>query len=658
MNQDSWGEVILDDMAFPLAQPMEFQDLTRFQGRVIFGAPDLTSNPLLSTWVISDLMGGHGVDKLKEGTDGNRYRFSSLYCRIPSQMALPRYPRAVSGPNTTRACPLGDLYESGTYKFYADYGGKLVLWNEGTLSMGSSLGDLAGATVNKAVEFKGTGTRMLFIPAGANGYSTWDGSNLNTESTPLAQAFTLWDNKLICLDTDGQLHWTTDGTTWTGGTSGDSYGVPGKLDASYIPINLVVYYDRSDNPCIHVVTNRGVWSFDPAGPRLYLTDAQWPAHPYQGLGSDKWRGTMYVSNGMGITQFNGNLVNPGMGLDRDDGLPSAVDFTVDGQAIDDIDDIDNLRGYIIDLQQEYNGLYALVVGKASGNNSFTSVHVFTGFGWHCEYISETATAESKVTWMQVSQGAGGYRLWWGENGGLRTIKLPVDFANPRELGTASDGEFDVSRAHFFLSGRFDAEMQNYLKVGNTLEVRLSEEIAESVRVFYRRNDDLIWDEFTYPVDNMGNPRTKLENPGTYSLQMGTALDDDVGTSGVSFYEIEIMPVVKGIDAGSGVDDASPIIDYMALTYRQLVPSGYSWSGVIDLQKPHRNSSPETMRQKLDDLIDYAGFFRMTYQGKHYRVCMAQQTGTDESGHDTRGSRRINILEVPKTGIASGPSIAG
>lgn len=663
MTQDNWGEVILDGMRFPLMQAMEFVDLTRFQGRVITGAPDLTSNPLLSTWVISNLMGGHGIDKLKEGTDQNRYRFATLYARIPDQLALPRYVRSVAGPNTTRACPLGDLYESGTYKMYADYGGKLVRWSESGLTASASLGNLAGASVNKGVEFRGTGTRKLFIPAGANGYSTWDGSSLATHATPLAQSFTLWDNKLICLDTDGQLHWTTDGTTWTGGTSGDSYGVGGKLDASYIPINLVVYYDRSDNPCVHVVTNRGVWSFDPAGPRLYLTDAQWPHHPYQGLGSDKWRGTMYVSNGMGITQFNGNLVNPGMGLDRDDGLPATLSYTpTDPLGSTPV----NYRGYIADLQQEYNGLYALVAGGNNSGNRHTSIHVFTGFGWHCEYASTSATATSKITWMQVSQAEGVSRLWWGENGGLKSIKLPVDFANPRSIYSAGDktGEFDCDGTFIFESGRFDAEMANYIKVANTLEIKVGEEdVPDSLRVFYRRNGGTTYTEFTYIPDLTGNPSATLgiKAPGIYSLEFGTALAGGTGFSGVSFLDIEIRAQMKGSarEVGStGISPTSPIIEYMALTYRQLIPSGYSWTGVIDLQKPHTKSSPETMRDKLDALVNYAGFFEMTYQGKTYRVCLAQQTGMDESGHDTRGTRRINILEVRRTGIASGPSIAG
>jgi hypothetical protein len=642
MANDGYDEILFrtvsdtDWSAFKLMEPMQLVDLTRFQGRVITGAPDKTSNPLLSTWVISDLMGGHGVDRIKVGTDQNRYRYSSLYARIPGQLAMPRFRHNEAGPNTDGARPLGDLYVSGTYRFYAAFGTAVCKWDESGSAFGASLGALTAVPVNKAVEFVGTGSRFLFVPCGSSGYSTVSTADaiVNTAagaSDPAAQALCVWDDKLIAIDTAGQLWYTTSGAaaSWT------SYGTTGKLDASFIPRHLCVYYDRQDNPCIHVVTNRGVWAFDPAGPRLYLTEVEFPMHPQQGRGVAKWRGSMYTANGMGVTQYTGNVVNPGVGLDRDDGL------------------LDDFRGYIVDLQAEYNGLYALVAGSASGTDNWVSVHVWTGFGWHAEYNSIARSALAKLTWMQVSQAQGGYRLWWGEGGNMSAIVLPTDFANPRALTSAGTGNF-VNAAgsifHHFQSGRFDADMENYVKVANTLEIKIDSptDVVGAVWVDYRKDGATSYTNLTQDITA----------EGTYVVPFGTALAGGSGYSGISFYDIEIRLRVL---AANQVNDSTPntkslVIEYIALTYRQIIPAGASWTAMVDLQGPHNGKSPETMRAKLDALLNYAGFFEMMHRGTVYRVCFSQLAGRDETGRDTRGTRQLNILEVPSTGIAGSPTI--
>src|SRR5690606_8386508 len=119
-----------------------------------------------------------------------------------------------------------------------------------------------------------------------------------------------------------------------------------------------------------------------------LTEVQYPPHRDHGLGATKWRGEFFSSVGMGVFKYNGSIQAP-MGLDRDQGLP------------------DDIRGKIVDLLGEYNGIYALVSGVefeddfveslewdgtddqwyVSPGAAISSLHIWTSYGWHCLWVS-------------------------------------------------------------------------------------------------------------------------------------------------------------------------------------------------------------------------------------------------------------------------------
>lgn len=615
-----WGEVIFDGVRFP-AERVEQTPLTTFQGKVTFGDHTEDDNPLLSTWVISDLSGGHGIEELNEGTDINRYRFGTLYTRHPKQITLPRKVQEFLHPTSTPGFLLGDLFEGTDFDHFLLEGGNIFTFSEA--SDGWFLDNAAGATVTPVkpgTQFTGTGAQnKLFVPCGSDGYFTYTGGTYAEFATPTFVDFVHWDHgspKLVGIDTDGQLRRTSDGTTWT------SYGDGGKLDAAFQPKHLVVYRDRSDAPIVHVVTNRTVWAFDVAGPTLYpLSDLFFPNGPEMANGACVWRGALYVSAGMGVFRYNGATVSA-IGLDRDDGLPQIS------------------RGAIVWLWPETNGLYALVKGVGAGGKMSLSVHVFTGFGWHCEWLLDSGLVDDfGPDWGYVSQDGSteGYRLWWGCSGDVSrtwSMELPRDFANPRATIADGTSKFVIGEAHYLRTGRFDAQLRGYDKIASTLDLDIGGDMTDcTITVSQRINGAPNWSVIGITTDAQA------------SFQLGIPDQDDI-YPGLVFDDIELQFTIE--KEASGDETTAPFIRNAVLAFLKILPVSRSWIIEIPLSAPHADQSPEALYTKLESLLGSKVFFPMKHRDGTFRVRIAQLTTNEETGRDERREHvTVNVVEVPQ-----------
>lgn len=635
----AYGDLYLDGVAFRLAAPLSVQQLATFPGKITIGDYTKDSDPRLSAWVISDLSGGHGIAKIRVGVDQNRCRWATLNTRYPEQIAPPYATTQYAGANTTGAGFLGDLYESGTYRGYAAFGTALQKWDESGLAYGSSLGTFTAQPVNKAVSFKGTGTLKLFIPMGASGYATYDGTNFANlaagGTSPAAVAFVLWDFLLIAIDTNGQLWKTTSGNAndWT------SYGDGGKLDPSYVPKNLVSFYDQAGNPTVFVVSDQGTWAFDASGPRLYrVSGLNTYAKPTAGLGSAEWRQHFFSNVGMGVRRYTGDVVQP-MGLDRDDSLPL------------------NYRGYVKDLEPENNGLYALCVGGVSGASSYAHLQVWTDYGWHTVWADTATSTTSKTTWARVSQAQGVPRLWWGDgSGSLRTILLPSDDANPRAQLVDGVGSF-ASGFYELQTGSTDMGMAGIDKIASHLFVKVGGSGTTGALVAeHRRNGDAMW-------TTLG---TQSFAGGTRSVTFN-ALGDQMTHYSVTG-DYEGLPF-QDIELRLQSSDPACWIEYAVLYFEKVMPPGQAFTADLDLTAGNLDQSPEDLQQKLDALLNGNVYFETQYlhtapgvtatSTDYVRTRLTQvnygQVGT---GQDTRRIASVAILEVPNpvhlvTSVTSG-----
>lgn len=336
-----YGEVILAGVELPLAEAsngVAVSVVGQFPPKQVIGDVQRDDHQLLSSFIQSDWSGGGQIERVYVDTDLGRFWWSTLETRWPHALMLLPLTYEVDGPNTTGAYPLGDL--KGV--FYACYDTALRSLSSATPPVIAGSWTLAALPVNKGVAYQGTtGKNQLYIPQGTSGYDQFDGTTVTHHASPPVQAFCAWDDKLYALGADGTLQYTTDGAAW------QTTNVA--LDGAHLPRNLVVFFDRWDNPTMHVITDSDVWAFDPAG-SLFRTELQFPSHPYQGLGSCVWRGSIYVSVGSGIHRYTGQAITA-MGPDRDDGLP--IDY----------------RGQIVDLAPGYNGVYTLIQGTQTAGTA-------------------------------------------------------------------------------------------------------------------------------------------------------------------------------------------------------------------------------------------------------------------------------------------------
>jgi hypothetical protein len=617
-----YGEIIVDGYHFPLAQGAKMQPsaVDRFPGKVTIGT-DYTkdSNDLISSWIISDLTGGHGVVELKEGVEDNRYRFGTLYTRYPGQFTLPFEINELSlGSGAAAATiPLGDMYYSGVggYEFYA-IGGNLG--NE-LFRSGVTTGVTYGSSfTNPSMPFTGTaGTTLLYTPTNT-GYNTYNraANTAQLNTSPDMVAFCLWDDKLIALDATGQLHYATAAAATTSFTS---YGVGGKLDPSQQPRRLEVYYNRAGEPSVHVISDQGVWVFDAATPRLYRIPDLSGTSGFFGYASAVWRGNLYVSAGMDLLEWNGSVVR-NIGLSRDEGLPYLYAF------------------FISSLAPGQNALYASVQGPTQNtvpNLAFPhSVHEWSGFGWHCLY---TATNTNQTPY-QILVSRADNRLYWGYSqfGDLLWQDLPVGFTNPREAIDA--GTFDFGYAagsattYYLETGRFDAGMTGYVKVANAIDVDVRTVATnQSVVVKYRIDPATSW-------TTLGT----ITTTGHTILPFGTQTSDGI-YPGMPFETIEFR--LEYVDSGAPSSDTS-VVESMVFTFLKVMNPSWSWTVQLDLTGAHSGRSPEQMFDKLVALKDSGVFYAMKHRDDTYRIRIAGMGGADEAGKDKRGLYTLSIIEVP------------
>ena len=608
-------EIIIDGWRFKVVGGVvNVQNLATFQRKTVIGDYTRDSNPVLSTWVLTDFSGGHGVQALEEGADAARYRFGVVDARRPRQITCPPLTVSIDSPNTEDAFPLGQI--SRATAFYVAFGVSIYAWNETTDAFADTADDLTLAPTTKPVSFNG----KLWIANGTS-FDDYDGATVTNHADFAAQAFCVWDRRMFGLATNGQLWETFDGTTWT------NIGAEAKINDGSLMRHIVAFYDRSDFPMPVVITDQDVWAFDPSGPALYRTDVQYPGHRDQGLGSAVWRGELYTSVGMGVFRYNGSTLSA-MGLDRDQGLPAEI------------------RGKVVDLLNEYNGLYALVSGAenltpatepetfdavddewyVSTATAVSSLHIYTAYGWHCYWTSEGATG--LPSWMAISSVNDTYRLWWGVGATMQTMTLPIDFANARAQIDAGVGSFAESA--YLDTGEFDAGLTSYTKIANAILIRAKASSSATITVAYRTSSNA---GFT----TLGT----VSSTGETQLLFGTEADGII--PGMSFKTIEFRFTFTRTP---GDVSAAPILESAVFSYLKLIPAYHSYVAKIDLQYPYAGKSQDQMNAKLEELIAADRFFAMQYRDVKYRVRIAQGGGADLVGRgDSRSDRTINLLEI-------------
>lgn len=617
------NEVILKGMRIPTTGPVPDSNLKVFQGKVVTGDFTQDSDPLQSSWVNSDLSGGHGVEEMNESLDTTRYRLGTLYPRSPGMITKAhKVDLTTFSPTIIKKRFLGNIKDATGVWDIITTGSPT---SDRTLEslVNGPIGLLTAVPVNQSVVFQGTSSAIrIVIPMGADGFALYSNAGALTNEAPDAvnpalQAATDLGTILIGVDVDGQFwHTTNPGNGWS-----QYSGI--KLTASSTVRAMKTYVDRNGQPSIFVITDSDVYQFDPNVPAIITTDVSFPPHPHHGLAMEKWDGGLYFSVGTGVHRYlSGSLSS--VGLDRDHGLP--IEYA----------------GHIVGggLVGGYNGLYAFVTKPDLSSHTFpdgtptaySSVHEFTGSGWHMIW------EEAGVTLVPHSMGISrvdeitediGFDLHWSAYSGTAgyhyVIKLPIGFYNPREKARTTGG---YAPHGWLQTSKFDAGMQGYDKLASALTVTIDTiQTGAVLTITYRT--DRVPDWTTLGI---------VTEAGRTSLPFGTLTDGIY--PGSLFEHIEFRA-----ELADSTNDAF-ILESMVLNYIKELPSSWSWTIDVDLSTPHIYS-PEEINAHLEGILDDGYLVPLVVNGETHRVLMSQLSGARQTGADKRVFRKVSLLEIPQ-----------
>lgn len=649
------------------AGDVQFSDLARFQPKMLFGDPSKDDNDLLSSWQIDNLSGGHGVHKLKEGTDQGRYRFGTMITRFPGQISRGYYvedPQTFVGAGTYEV--LGDMYAAthDTYVLIVRVG--TTIWkcvaDHGTITQATtsevpvvSATGLTNVPVARGTAFCGSlsgSNDWFFIPQGNNGYAYLHESTavVNQFATPKFRAFATWDNKLVGVTTGGRLYWTLDGTTWT------AYDLTYALPHQFYIRDLIRFYDRRDEPALFVLTESEMYQFDPDGPELFPIDFEWPSKGRRVQAACVWQGQLFIAVGMGVYRYTSGTWMA-VGLDRDEGLP--IEY----------------RGYIADMQAGLNGVYALVRGE--NHNSIygakSSVHEFSGSGWQCLWTQDNTQTPNQAPTNEQYHGAladtakpvkrivvtrahmasqdHAYGLVWDMGtSGVTGMDLGDDFTNPR-AAVQQQAQLGIGRYYFLETGAFDADMFGYTKIANTIQFTLDDpkEVPdgawtfETLRFLYRI------DGGTWKILWTGNAV-----PGRYTAAFGDEIAIDSPApghpatslrTGIPFESIEFRWELFGQPNFYGI-----IISNFVFSFLKTVSSNDSFQVTLDLRNGAVTDngvlSPQELAAYIDNLTSVKHFCALGLGQYTYRVFVAQNGGNRATGGGLDTMRAISMVEIP------------
>ncbi len=636
-----WGVVHVDGAPVPIQGQVGVTLLGTMPQRLTFGDHTLASDQFLSVWVISDLTGGGQVEDLREASHAQRYRHGTLDATHPRMLTQPLETLSYTITSATDATPIGDYDDDadGTSTFWAafDIGATTVIrpWDATSANFATAADTMTAFPVGamKGVVFDD----LLWIPLGSSGYDTWDGTNIVNSTTVTPIAFAIWDDKLVCLEHDGQVSLHQSGTS---ATTGWDVRPDLKLKGGEKARNLVLWWSQDGFPTLYVVTSKRVWAVDFLVPKLYPTGLKFPTHPDHGLAATSWRDdAMYVSVGVGVHQLSRGIVISAMGLDRDDGMPG------------------NLRGRIVDFEPEYNGLLALVEGigtvavgsdttlgpeteetmllddpfivPVSSTQARSTLQRWTGIGWHTVWESEGALGTP--TRVYVSEADGAYTLWWGYAGSMYKQVLRRSFYNPRQGAELGIDRF--AAASSLKTGRFDANLPAFHKLASHIEVHLDDLSTGEVDIYYSNDHFAGW-KLLGTVSGTGQ-QYLLFDP-----------DGDGFEEGDPFHWIEFDIRLRNTVATETV-----IINWISLYFLVMPLQARSWRLPIPLgfDEEWMGRGAQEIMDQFDDLVSDERFITFKHRDRMYRTKVAQTQGTEATGKDHRGTRLASLLQIGPQG---------
>lgn len=580
---------------------------------------------------------------MQGASDADRAWYSTCQLRYRHHLVLPALSTA------TRAQLSNGTAVSGEVTFIAELGTVLYVgfnkapyyYSEGGESHGAD--HLTQVTSSSsAYEFPATPTDSITVRMGGTdyivvahtgGYSYFSSATTVADKTTDAKFLAFWDDRLWGIDATGQLWYTLT----ISGTPVNDAKLP--VQSGFVT-DLFVGRDASGEQIIYAATKVGLYAHDAANGRWVETQFQLPFHNFNGVGSVRWRDSIYTPSGLGIYKYingNNNAVITVMGPDRDDGLPATQRGTIKklaGTHTELLAAIDATTAPASQAATDWS--FHVPVGQASrtcvidASTGQSSIVGWNDTGWETKWSAPTSAAGKPVEHLIVTNsGKGDYRMWWGFNGKLYNQLVPFDVINPAQLSTF---EYDTSGVHE--TPWFDAQQAEVDKLALKLKVEVQDSGSdETVKVDYALNYS----------DTYETSLGTISSDGTTTYTFGSGV-------GVSFRSIRFkLTLARQAGSTVAIMKKSPDVVSLTLEYRKKLEAKYGHTVEVDLNKTYKGKDPAQLRSALVTSIESNTLQEFTFRDdsggtRNYYVDITSATGIEYTGYDERGTSRITLVE--------------
>ena len=630
-----WGEISLDGKIYVIDSASgPFRGITRQDSAILdppitFGDTTYKSHPYLSSWVISDLTGGIGVEDIT-GADTNRYRWGTADARSPGNIGL--------GPLITETRPTAD--NADTLSIVGDVPGtneelyvavlesagltNLYAWNESTDAWRAASLDIDVAPSSKGVLFQGIGANpFLVIPRGttaAIGVRTTAAGTLATSAVGLVAAshLAVWSGRLWqARETSQILDYTFDvaaaATTVTDARTGGNL----ILDPAQNLLALFSWWNLAGEQSLFALTTRSLWVFNDLS-ELWEHVYDLPPHPCLFRPAAIWKPTEDLWLGAG-----GTIIRR---------TPSGVSVELAGPGADADGLPSGFIGQVHFLESAFGGLYCIL--DAADSTQKSSLLVYNGLGWFPLWEAPSAGRDS-TSWDVVSQASDEYRLWWAFLSYAYTMQLNRAPHSPRQSFILGTDKFAASS--YLETGRFWAQTHGQNKLAVIADVYMENATAdETLTIKYQTDTVTSW-------TTLGSAIVTGRNNGTYrtSIRFGTANADGVNP-GIAFNWIRFrLEFVRG-----ATTTLTPILNALVLHFLKIRDNTPAFQIALTFPDvmPDGRTGDEA-KADLVTLVEANALVTLRYGSNIHAVWVAGLSGPDSSGSDNRGARTLSLISL-------------
>ncbi len=604
------GQVLLDGTTYRIDGRVQRELATRFAPKTVIGDYTDESSPLISTATWRSWNGGFGLETIRDASDFNRSRWSSLYTRIPDHLLLgPSVGQLDSGLGTSlsRFFDFNDslfAINGMNVRSYDDVNDSFITSPVRTLVADvtdATSGVLNGEPV--AVVAQGTATDWSS--------SAGDSTAWNRDTTAMGRV-TFWRDLLWGADSLDQLSFTADlSDGWTQVAS-----LPEPYDDV---VNLFAgpSGDRNDPEALYLGTRRGLWVYDNLNERFRNTGIDLPRSNATAVA---WNGAVYYTSEQRVLRFT-----PGVTNVVDDVTPTIISdsFTTRTQL-----------GHYQEAHPGIDGVFFLTSGRPV-------IHQWDGKAWSGFPANGHGlfTSGEDVGGLFLSTANGKHRLVFGHiepfvTNGTMSMNLPVlsaDLAGQSSFGFVADGSLVTPWFDGFVSGR------EKLAVSVGLEVSIPDS-NEMVRITYTRDDG----------DTSGNV-IELNDPGYHAITVPIRdLSQNNEPIGVLFDRISLRVEMETDFTDTSHLFHSPDIKRLSLNYIKAQPIRWAYSFDIDVDA---GQSASEVRQALESTFNKQTLVQFAYRdpaadkGDAKLVIPVSLQSEEVTGFEESGKFRVVVTEV-------------